>query len=59
MFVQVPRPAGGARQGDKTREILGASLLAREDSEDSAIGETGSYRLVELSHLQTTLTPRA
>ena len=41
MFVQVPRPAGGARQGDKTREILGASVLAREDSEDSAIGETG------------------
>ena len=39
VFVQVPRQAGGARQGDKTREILGASVLAREDSEDSAIGE--------------------
>ena len=48
MFVQVPRPAGGARQGDKTREILGASLLAREDSEDSAIGEAG-LGLVQIS----------
>ena len=37
--MQVPRPGSGGRRGDKTREILGASVLAREDSEDSAIGE--------------------
>ena len=40
------RPAsGGGRRGDKTRQILGASVLDKEDSEDSAMEDPNTESL--------------